>query len=59
MGLARLAFQLLSPVFALLMSAAAFVLLIILFPSPKKEELEQDFREELAESKKTWWRWNK
>jgi len=59
MALARLAFQFLSPVFALLMSAALFVLLIMLFPFPKKKELEQDFREELAESKKTWRRWNK
>jgi hypothetical protein len=59
MALARLAFQFLPTVFALLMSAALFILLIRLFPFPKKHELEQDLREELAESKKAWRHWNR
>jgi hypothetical protein len=59
LALARLAFQFLPPMFALLMSAALFALLIMLFPFPKKQKLEQDLREELTESKRTWRRWNK
>jgi hypothetical protein len=59
MALARLAFQFLPGTFALLVSVALFAVLVSLFPFPKKPELEKDFREEIAESKKTWRRWNK
>ena len=56
--LARVAFQLLPLLPALLVSIGSFIFLMVVF-SPRKQELDQDFKEELAESKRTWKKWNR
>jgi hypothetical protein len=56
--LARMAFHLLPLLPALLVSVASFVLLMAVF-FPRKQELEQGFKEELTESKRTWKKWNR
>jgi hypothetical protein len=53
MALAKLAFQFLPTLPALLVAAFLAVVMMVAFPGPKKQELEQDFAQELADSKKT------
>ncbi len=53
--LTNVAFHLLALLPALLVSAASFAFVVFF---PRKQELEQNFKEELAESQRTWKKWN-
>jgi hypothetical protein len=56
--LANVAFQFLPLLPALLISVGLFAFFMVAL-SQRKQELEQNFKDELAESKRTWRKWNR
>lgn len=54
MGLAKVAFALFPVFLAILASAVLFALLLTVFPFPSKQAMDEDFKRELDESRKSW-----
>ena len=54
MGLAKVAFTRFPAVPAMMVSAGLLAVLLVLFPFPTRKMLDEDFKRELGEGRKSW-----